>query len=394
MRPLDGVVVLDLTRVLSGPMCTMFLADLGANVIKIEPYPNGDDARINQPFVNGESTYFMSLNRGKRSIVLNLKKKEGKDIFFKMVPKADILVENFRPGTMEKLGLGYETLQEINERLIYCSISGFGQTGPYRDRAAYDIVIQAMSGIMSINGQEDDPPTRVGASIGDIACGYSTAVGILGALYKKQKDGKGQRLDVAMLDCMVYTVENAIARYCATGEIPGRIGNKHPVTTPFDSFPTKDGYIVISASNNVLWERLCTALGVEYMIHDPRFETNALRSANSNELMPTLIESLSTKTTDEWMDILLKHSVPCGPINSIAEVVTDPQVLSREMIVELEHKKAGKIRVTGVPIKYSETKCTVTVPPPFLGQHTDEILDELGFTGEEINSFKSANVVV
>lgn len=394
MRPLDRIVVLDLTRVLAGPICTMFLSDLGANVIKIEPYPNGDDARNMPPFINEESSYFMSLNRGKRSIVINLKKKEGKELLLKMVPKADILIENYRPGTMEKLGLSYETLKEMNERLIYCSISGFGQTGPYKDRAAYDIVIQGMSGLMSINGQADDPPTRVGASIGDISSGYSTAIGILGALYKREKNGKGQHLDVSMLDCMVYTVENAIARYFATGVNPGRIGNRHPVCTPFDAFQTKDGYIIIAAQNNVLWERLCKAIGAENLLNDQRFETNASRTTHERELKSNIVEILSDKTTGEWIEILLKHSVPCGPINNISDVVTDSHILSREMIVEVEHKKAGKIKVTGIPIKYSETKCSVTTPPPFLGQHTDEILKELGFTSEEINLFKSSDVVV
>ena len=295
MGPLDGIVVLDLSRVLAGPICTMLLSDLGANVIKIEAYPGGDDARSNPPFVEGESSYFMSLNRGKRSIVINLKKNEGKEILLKMVPRADILVENFRPGTMEKLGLGYETLKEKNEKIIYCSISGFGQTGPYKDRPAYDIIIQAMSGLMSINGQPDGPPTRVGTSISDIAAGFCSAVGILSALHKREKNGKGQQIDVSMLDCTVYSLENAIARYFANGVNPGRIGNRHSVCTPFDIFPTKDGTIAIAVQNNTLWERFCKGIGAENLIKDPRFETNASRTANEKELKSLIVQLLSDK---------------------------------------------------------------------------------------------------
>lgn len=394
MKPLSGLVVLDLSRVLAGPICTMLLSDLGANVIKIEPFPNGDDSRTNPPFINGESSYFLSLNRGKRSIVINLKKDEGKEIFLKMVPTADILVENFRPGTMEKLGLSYNTLKEINERLIYCSISGFGQTGPYRDRPAYDSVVQAMSGLMSINGYPDGPPTRVGASISDIAAGYTASVGILSGLHKREKDGKGQHLDVAMLDCMVYTLENAMSRYFATGANPGRVGNRHPICTPFDIFRTRDSYIAIAVQNNTIWERFCEAVEAGNLVKDQRFETNASRTENEPVLKENILGILSGKTTKEWLEILIEHSVPCGPINSIEDVVTDPHILAREMIVEVEHKKLGKIKAPGVPIKFSDTKCSVTTASPVLGQHTEEILTECGFSAHEIQTFRESNVVV
>ncbi len=393
MGPLDGIVVLDLSRVLAGPICTMLLADLGANVIKIEAYPSGDDARTNLPFVHGESSYFMSLNRGKRSIVINLKKKEGKEILLKMVPTADILVENFRPGTMEKLGLGYATLKAINEKIIYCSISGFGQTGPYKDRPAYDIVIQAMSGLMSINGQPDGPPTRVGTSISDITAGFCAAVGILSAMHKREKDGQGQQIDVSMLDCTVYSLENAIARYFATGVNPGRIGNRHSVCTPFDTFPTKDGTIAIAVQNNAIWERFCKGTGAEHLIKDPRFDTNTSRTENERELKNLLVQLLSGKTTGQWIELLIAHSVPCGPINSISDVVTDPHILEHDMIVEVGNKHAGEIKITGIPMKFSDTKCAITAGPPILGQHTEEILTDMGFTLEEINSFKSSTVV-
>ncbi len=394
MKPLKDLILLDLSRVLAGPICTMLLSDLGANVIKIEPFPNGDESRAIRPFVNSESSYFMSLNRGKRSVVINLKKDEGKEIFFKMVLKADILVENFRPGTMDKLGLGYKTLKEMNEKIIYCSISGFGQTGPYRDRPAYDTVVQAMSGVMSINGHPDGPPTRVGVSISDIAAGYTASVGILSALHKREKDGKGQHIDVAMLDSMLYILENAIARYFATGINPDRIGNRHPVSTPFDIFTTKDGNIAIAVGNNAIWERFCKAIGTDNLLKDQRLETNATRTANEPELKEKIVKVLSDKTTKQWLEIFIQHSVPCGPINSIADVTTDPHILAREMIVEVEHKKVGKTKIPGVPIKFSDTKCTVTTASPVLGQHTDEILKEYGFTINEIKGFRESGVAV
>jgi len=394
MKPLSGLVVLDLSRVLAGPMCTMLLSDLGANVIKIEPYPKGDDARTNPPFIDGESSYFLSLNRGKRSIVINLKENKGKEIFLKMVPTADILVENFRPGTMEKLGLGYETLKPHNQGLIYCSISGFGQTGPYRDRPAYDSVIQAMSGLMSINGYPDGLPTRAGVSISDITAGYTASVAILSGLYRREKEGKGQHIDVAMLDCMVYTLENAVSRYFATGANPRRVGNRHPICTPFDIFKTQDGYVAIAVQNNTIWQRFCEAVQAANLFTDPRYETNATRTEHEPVLKQAIEEILSTRTTKQWLEALIEHSVPCGPINSIGDVVTDHHILAREMIVEVEHQKLGSIKAPGVPIKFSDTKCSIGMASPVLGQHSDEILAEFGFSEGEIQMFRESNVVV
>jgi len=394
MKPLDGVRVLDLTRILSGPFSTMMLADLGAEVIKLEPYPEGDDSRGNPPFVNGESMYYVSLNRGKKSIVVNLKTEEGKEVFYRLLAKADILVENFRPGTMEKLGLGYEILKQRQPKLVYCAISGFGQTGPYRNRAAYDSVIQAMGGIMSVTGQAGGSPTRVGTSIGDITAGLFATIGILGALRVVERGGEGQLIDISMLDCQVALVEGQIARYFGTGKVPQPVGNRHATATPFDMFKSKDGHVVVAVQKNSMWESFCKVTGLEHLLDDVRFATNATRSDNEPALKAIIEPVLMEKTTQEWIDIFSKANVACGPLNNIAAVVTDPHVLSREMIVEVDgHKQLGKVKYPGIPIKYSRTKCTVETPAPVLGQHSEEILGSIAFTGEQIEALKKGGVI-
>ncbi len=394
MKPLDGVRVLDLTRILSGPYSTMLLADLGAEVVKLEPYPEGDDSRGNPPFVNGESMYYVSLNRGKKSIVVNLKSDEGKEIFYRLLAKADILVENFKPGTMEKLGLGYEALKQRQPKLIYCAISGFGQTGPYRNRAAYDAVIQAMGGIMSVTGQAGGSPTRVGTSIGDITAGLFATVGILGALRVMERGGEGQMLDISMLDCQVALVEGQIARYFGTGKIPQPVGNRHATATPFDMFNTKDGHVIVAVQKNSMWESFCKVTGLENLLADERFATNATRCDNEPALKAIIAPVLMTKTTAEWIDIFSKANVACGPLNNIAAVVADPHILSREMIVEVEgHKKLGKVKYPGIPLKYSATKCSVEAPAPILGQHSEEILTGCGFAADDIDGLKSRGIV-
>ena len=381
MRPLEGLKVLDLTRVLAGPFCGMLLADLGAEVYKVEA-PNGDDARGNGPFANGESTYFMSLNRGKRSIILDFKDEKHKKVFLDMVKQADILIENYRPGTMEKLGLGYEeVLKQLNPRLIYCAISGFGQTGPYKTRAAYDIIVQAMSGIMSITGAKGGEPTRIGSSIGDIIAGLYGVISIEAALEARHKTGKGQNIDIGMLDCLVSVLENAIVRYFNTGVSPVPLGNRHPVATPFDAFKTKKGQLVIGVQNNSLWERFCKVIAAEELTNDPRFSDNALRTDNVEELKILLEEKLKAKTVDEWIPPLLEVGIPCGPINDIEAVINDPQIKARNMIVELKgHPVAGDLKFAGNPMNFSETKCILERPAPALGQHTEEILKEFGIT--------------
>lgn len=392
-QALEGIKVLDLTRVLAGPYATMLMADMGADVIKIEMPGIGDDSRQFGPYINNESAYFMSLNRNKRSMTLNLKKPEAKALLIEMVKKVDIVIENFRPGTMEKLGLGYEDLKQINPGIIYAACSGFGHSGPYSQRAAYDAVVQAMGGIMSITGEKNGKPTRVGPSIGDITAGLFGAIGVLAALNYKNATGMGQKVDVAMLDCQLAILENAITRYVVTGEVPKPAGNRHASIVPFETFDTLDGEIMIAAGNDALWAKLCEVIDKKDWIADERFKTNPLRNQNYEALRPMLGEAINTKTTAEWQDILDKAGVPNGSINTIDKVLEDPQVKAREMVVEVEHPIAGKLKMAGVPIKMSETQGSVRKPAPVLGQHTEEILKELlQLSNEEITELKSKDV--
>lgn len=373
---LDNIKVLDLTRVLAGPYATMLLADLGADVIKIEMPNTGDDSRGFGPYINNESAYFMSINRNKKSMTLNLKNESGKKIFLELVKETDVLVENFRPGTMEKLGLGYDYLITLNPKLIYAAASGYGHTGPYSQRAAYDAVVQAMGGIMSITGEKNGKPTRVGSSIGDISAGMFTVIGILSALISRNTTGKGQMVDVAMLDCQVAMLENAIARYFVTGKIPRPYGNRHTSIVPFEAFETSDGEIMVAAGNNALWKKLCNTLGCHELIDDKRFKDNLDRNENYDELRQLLVPCFLAKTTKDWLDIFDKEGIPNGPINTIDKVVEDIQVLSRNMIVEVQHPTAGSFKMPGIPIKLSETPGKIRTPSPTLGQHTYEILKE------------------
>jgi len=388
VKALEGIKVLDLSRVLAGPYCTMMLADFGADIIKIEPPNVGDDSRAFGPFVGKESAYFMSLNRNKRSMILNFKRQEECDLFKELVKQADVVVENYRPGTMEKLGLGYEELKKINPKLIYAACSGFGHSGPYQDKPAYDIIVQAMGGIMSITGAEDGEPTRVGASIGDIIAGMFTAYGVLLAMFHRERTGEGQKVDVGMLDCQLAILENAIARYVTSGVVPGPLGNRHPSITPFASFTAQDGHIIVGAGNDRLWERLCTILERTDLIKDARFDTNSNRTANVKELAVIFNGIFSTKPIQAWLDILEQAGLPCAPINTIDKVVNDPHIAAREMIVEVEHPVAGKLKMPGVPVKMSATPGAVETHAPLLGQHTAEILKELlGWDKEKVESF-------
>jgi CoA:oxalate CoA-transferase len=394
MKPLENVVVIDLTRILSGPFCTMLLADFGARVIKIEPPGYGDESRLLGPHINSESTFFMSVNRGKQSMTLNLKTEEGRALLKELIKRADILVENYRPGTMKKWGLGYEDVRNLNPKLIYASISGFGQSGPYMKLPAYDIVVQGMSGIMSITGQQDGPPTRVGTSIGDIVPGLFTMIGIMMALYHRTFTGEGQRLDIAMLDSLVAILENAIARYQVQKEVPKPIGNRHPAITPFDSFSTKDGYIIVAAGNPKLFEQLCTLLGLPGLVEDERFSEYASRHQHEKELKPILDMAFSRYTQAQALAMLEKAGIPCGPINTIDRIMKDPQVTDRDMMVDMEHPIAGMLKLAGIPIKMSLTPGAVERPSPILGQHTDQILREfLGKTKAEIDELRRMNVL-
>ncbi|MDI3535286.1 MAG: CoA:oxalate CoA-transferase [Thermosediminibacterales bacterium] len=393
-QPLNGVKVIDLTRVLAGPYATMILADLGAEVIKVEMPGRGDDSRAFGPYIKDESVYFMSLNRNKKSITLNLKAEKGKQIFRELVKKADVVVENFRPGVMEKLGFGYEALKSLNPGIIYAACSGFGHTGPYSEKPAYDAIVQALGGIMSITGNPGGKPTRVGASIGDIIAGMFTSIGILAALNRRNKTGEGEKIDVAMLDCQVAILENAIARYFVEGEIPKPIGNRHPSITPFETFEAEDGDIMVAVGNDNLWVKYCKTIGREDLIEDKRFQTNVLRNKNYKVLRPILAEVMKTKKVEDWIRIFDKNGIPSAPINTIDKVVKDPQILARKMIVETEHPKAGKLKIPGVPIKFTNSSAEVRAPAPLLGQHLIEVLkDWVGLTEEDIDKLKSEGVV-
>ena len=392
--PLKGIRVLDLTRILAGPYATMILRDLGAEVIKIEQPGVGDEARDFGPFKNDFSLYFMSVNRGKKSITLNLKSPRGKELFLELVKGSDILVENFRPGTMEKLGLDYESLKTHHPSLLYAACSGFGQTGPYAMRGAYDMIIQGMGGIISITGEPDRPPVRVGTSIGDITSALFSAIGILSALRHRDQTGEGQLIDVGMLDCQVAILENAMVRYFSTGDIPRPLGRRHPAITPFEVFESADGYVVIAIGNNELWRKFCEHVGHSELIDDDRFNTNALRTENHESLFPILAEIMCRRTTDVWVEALEAIGVPCGPVNTVDKVANDPQVLARDMIAEVEHNTTGTVQIPGIPIKLSETPGQVDAPAPNLGEHTSEVLiDLLGLGAEEVNQLKQNGIV-
>lgn len=394
MQPFGKLLVLDLTRVLAGPYASMMLADYGADVVKIETPEIGDDSRGFGPFVGKESAYFMSLNRGKRSMTLNLKLPEAQELFKEMVKKADIVLENYRPGTMEKFDLGYEVLRQINPKIIYAACSGFGHSGPYMEKAAYDVIVQGMGGIMSITGHEGGEPTRVGASVGDITAGLFTVIGVLTALYARTVSGVGQKVDVGMLDCQVAILENAIARYLVTGNVPGPIGNRHSSITPFEAFSAKDGYIIIAVGNDRLWARFCELIAREELIADERFGTNAARTQNQKPLKAILDGVFPAKTVDEWIEVLEGAGIPCGPINTVDRVLKDPQVVAREMIVEVEHPVAGKLKMPGLPIKLSATPGAVEEAAPLLGQHTEEILAELlGMSPARVAELKARKVL-
>lgn len=392
--PLEGIRVLDLTRILAGPYATMLLGDLGAEVIKIEQPGTGDESRNFGPFKNDFSLYFMSVNRGKKSLTLNLKSPRGVELFLELVKGSDILVENFRPGTMKKLGLDYESLKPHRPSLIYAACSGFGQTGPDAHRGAYDMIIQGLGGIISITGEPDRPPVRVGTSISDITAAMFTTIGILSALHHRHQTGEGQFVDVAMLDGMVAILENAVVRYLITGDVPQPLGARHPAITPFEAFESADGHVIIAIGNDGLWAKFCEHVNLPDLITDERFRTNALRTANHAELFPILAELMRQHTTSQWMQGLDAIGVPCGPINTIDKVVNHPQVLAREMIATIEHEVTGSVGVPGLPIKLSKTPGQVETPAPTLGEHTAEILtDLLGMETAEIERLKRDGVV-
>jgi len=376
--PLAGVTVIDLSRVLAGPYATLVLADLGARVIKVERPGSGDDARQIGPFVEGRSAYFLSLNRGKESIALDLGEASDRAIFERLLARADVLVENFRPGALGRLGYGWDTLHARYPRLVLASTSGFGQTGPRAGRPAYDIVVQAMGGIMSLTGQPDGPPTRVGTSLGDIAAGLFTAIGVQAALLDRVRTGEGRHVDVAMLDAQVALLENAIARFLATGQVPGPIGSRHPSITPFEAFASRDGHLVVAAGNDRLFAALCRTLGCEALPQDERFRTNALRTRNQQALKAALDPAFARRTTAEWIRALEQAGVPCGPIQDVADVIGDPQIAARNMLIETAVGSGAPVRMAGNPVKLSGFEDPPTRPgAPELDADRARILAEL-----------------
>jgi CoA:oxalate CoA-transferase len=394
-KPLDGLKVLDLSRVLAGPYCTMLLGDMGADVVKVEQPGKGDDTRsYGPPFVNGESVYFMSVNRNKRSMTLDLKHEKGKEILHKTILAADVLVENFRPGTLGKLGFDYQAAIQINPRLVYCSISGYGHTGPLAHLPGYDLIVQGEGGITSLTGDSDGPPYKVGTSQADIIAGMNAFQGILLALFARQQTGRGQKVDIALLDSQVALLTYQAGIYFATGVSPTRMGNQHPSIVPYETYPCKNGYINLGCGNDRSWKVFCRTAGLESLLEDEQFRTNADRVKNRHRLSAILEPLMMTQTPEEWIDLLRPQGIPCGPIQSVEEVCEHPQTKSREMVVELDHPKAGAIRVTGIPIKLSETPGAVVTPPPGLGEHTEKILEEwLGLEPAQIESLRQAGVL-
>ena len=392
---LEDVVVLDMTKVLAGPYCGAILADMGATVIKIEIPGKGDDSRNYGPFQNGESIYYGNLNRNKRGMTLNLKTQKGKEILNKLVKKADILLENNRPGTMERLGVGYETLKEINPRLIYGSITGFGCTGRYSDRPGYDIIAQAMGGLMSVTGQEGDPPTRCGNAIGDILGGMNLTIGVLTALHARTLTGKGQYIDISLVDSVIVSLEQAWQRYFATGELPVRHGNSYDAIAPYDSFTAKDGYIVIGCGNQKMFEILCEKiLNRPDLIEDPKYKTVPLRVKNNKEFKKIVEEWSAYIPVEQGVSLLLAQGIPAGPIYNLQQISDDPHFcIDRQMFVEVDHPKAGKVRLNGNPVKLSETGPKIRMSFPVLGEHTDDILRKLGYADNTIEEFHLRGVV-
>jgi crotonobetainyl-CoA:carnitine CoA-transferase CaiB-like acyl-CoA transferase len=394
-KPLEGLKVLDLTRVLAGPYCTMLLGDMGADVVKLERRGAGDDTRgYGPPFINGESAYFMSVNRSKRSLTVDLKHEQGRNILGDLIKTADVLVENFRPGQMEAFGYGYEATKNINPRLVYCSISGYGHTGPDAKLPGYDLIIQGEGGVASLTGDPDGPPYKVGTSQADIVGGMMAFQGILLALLTRNETGKGQKVDIGMLDCQVALLTYQAGIYFATGQSPTRTGNRHPTIVPYETFQCKDGYLNLGCGNDSLWRSFCEVTGLQSLTEDPRFRANANRVENADALRTILEPVLLQKTTVEWIEALRARGIPSGSIQSVQEVCEHPQTIAREMVVELEHPKAGPIRVTGVPIKLSDTPGAVDRPPPVLGEHTNEILREwLNMSEAQVDKLREEGVL-
>lgn len=393
-KPLEDIRIVDFSRVLAGPFCTMNLADFGAEVIKVERPVYGDDSRIFGPFLNGESTYWIYVNRGKQSITLDLKQPEAKQIIYDLVKESDVLVENFKPGVMDKLGFSYEKLKEINPGLVYCSISGFGQNSPYRNRLAYDIVAQAMGGMMSITGYPDSPPLKVGSAVGDISAGLYAAFGIMLALFSRSKSGKGQFVDISMVDSIFSLLETNILRYTVGNKIPSRIGSRHPLSAPFDSYQAKDGLVIIAVASDQLFIKLCDVMGKPDLMKDEKYASDPCREVNEASLKVIIEEWLKDYTVAEAVDMMHANGIPVAPIMNIQQLCEDEHIKERKMLVEVEHPKAGKLRIPGNVVKLSETPPEPRLVATQLGQHTIPVLrDILNYDEAVIKDLGEKNII-
>jgi crotonobetainyl-CoA:carnitine CoA-transferase CaiB-like acyl-CoA transferase len=391
---LQGIKVLDLSRVLAGPYCTMILGDLGAEVIKVEAPGGSDDTRAwGPPSVGGESAYYLCANRNKRAITLDLKSEEGQEALKKLIAQSDVMLQNFKTGTLEKWGLGYEQIKQINPRLVQCSITGFGSNGPYKDLPGYDYIIQAMGGLMDITGSEESGPMKVGVAIADVLTGLYAAIGILSSLHERNHSGEGQSIDLSLFDTQVSSLANVASNFLISGLLPKRLGNQHPNIVPYQTFQTLDGEMVVAVGNDRQFLRLCSVLGLQEIGEDKRFSTNPKRLENKDELVAILSKEMNQKTSTEWLELLSQHGIPCGPINTMQQLFDDPQVKAREMVVAVNHPTAGSIPLVGSPLKLSRTPVEIKRHPPLAGEHSKEVMLELGYTEEKIEELQSKKII-
>ncbi|TMA65728.1 MAG: CoA transferase [Deltaproteobacteria bacterium] len=393
--PLDGIRVLDLTRVVAGPYCSMFLGDLGADVVKVEQPDTGDDTRgWGPPFAGGESAYFLSINRNKRSLALDLKSKRAVELLRQLIKVADVVIENFRPGTMERFGLAEQDLRKLNPRLIYASLTGFGANGPMSDWPGYDLIVQAWGGLMSITGTPDGEPVKVGVAIIDLVAGLMLGKAVTAALFAREKIGVGQRIDTSLLEAEVASLINVGSNYLVGGKVPTRWGNAHPNIVPYQNFKTADGYLVIGVASEVIWKRFCQAIGRPNLTDDARFANNSLRVENRTKLIALLSEVFLQRDNETWFKLLTAAEVPCSPVQTIDQVFQAPQVLHRDMVMEIEHPTAGTVRMAGIPVKFSVTPASLRLPPPLLGEHNEAILSNwLGMSAEAIDELKKEKII-
>lgn len=393
-RLLEGVTVLDLTRMLAGPYGALLLADLGAEVIKVEDPVGGDPVRaMGPPFIQGESAYFISINRSKKSLTLDLTTPRGREVFLRLVQKADVVLDNFRPGILERLGVAYSALRRINPRIVACSISGFGQDGPYRSLPAFDLILQAMGGAMSITGEPNRDPVRMGIPMGDLAGGLFGAMAVAAALFQRERTGEGRYIDLSLLDCQASLLTYVAQYFLVTGEVPGPVGSAHASAVPYQAFKTKDIHIVIAIFTERFWSQFCNVIGRPDLVEDPRFATNRERHAHRHELIPILEGIFATRTGEEWLKDLRAEGIPSGPINTVDRVLSDPQVLHRGMVLEVDHPVCGRLKVVGNPVKALPADGEALRPPPVLGQHTEEVLRRAGYSTEEINSLRGEKII-